>query len=286
MKKIKFFLFGVFVLLTLPVSAQMATSDLTTQGLISSHIFMNAKIASEEAVRSNAQYLEVIARFAEIIKTVNFVSSTIKNVYDMGKTLATTSPKVWLDDALAGVESSLPIVAEIRSDIDDIIGKGKALSKGKYFDYVSRWDSKSLSFYNKLALNYEKHAMFPELYPKSSKARGWEKQTDSVIVKKAWVESGMANEMDDDMVRKRLFGQYYEEYLKQAKKSDNIEAVGTAKQLQASYLINENLDHIKKNSDMEVIQKMSDHEKVKKFHESQEEYNKAAKKQEEKLLDK
>lgn len=272
--KIKFIVLIVLVSVAFPVKAQMATADVNTHAILTNQIFLNSKIASEEAVRSKAQFLEFLNQFAQIIKTVQFVSSTIRNVYDLGKTIATTNPKEWLDAAVAGVESSLPVIKEIREDVEDIIGQGKAISKGTYFDYVSRWDKKTLNFYNKLLLNYEKHAMFPELYPLSSKARGWEKETHAMIIKRAWTESGMANEMDDDMVRRRLFGQYYQEFMKQAQENNNLEAMGMAKQIQASYLINEGIDHLRKNSDMEVVRYMSDQEKMQRYEVQQKEYNK------------
>lgn len=261
----------------------LMTEDAGTQSLITSHIALNTKTAFEEMMRSKAQYLEYINQFAQIIKTVSFVTSTIKNVYDVGKTLATTDPKVWLDSALEGIEEGLPVLGEIRRDVEDIVGKGKALSQGHYFDYVSSWDNKTLNFYDKLATNYEKHAMFPELYPKTSEARGWKKQTNAVIVKKAWTESGMAYEMDDDMVRKRLFGQYYNEYMKQAQDNDNLEAVGIAKNLQASYLINEGIDHLRKNSDMEVIEKMDGKAKIESYKEKQAELMKKLEQQDNKI---
>jgi hypothetical protein len=61
--------------------------------------------------------------------------------------------------------------------------------------------------------------------------------------------------MGDDAVRRRMFGKYYEEYARQAQENDNIEAIGISKLLQANYLISEDINHMRKNSDLEVMDK-------------------------------
>ena len=95
--------------------------------------------------------------------------------------------------------------------------------------------------------------MFPELFPLSSKAYGWEKRSSSAVVHKAWLESGMEQEMGDDAVRRKTFGKYYAEYEQQAKSDDNIEALGISRLLQVNMITTEDVNHLRKNSDLEVM---------------------------------
>ena len=63
----------------------------------------------------------------------------------------------------------------------------------------------------------------------------------------------MEYEMKNDAVRGEMFRRYYEEYMKSAKENDNIEALGLANLMQASYVTVETLEHIRKNLDLKVM---------------------------------
>lgn len=55
-----------------------------------------------------------------------------------------------------------------------------------------------------------------------------------------------------------MFRHYYEEYLKDARENDNIEALGLANLMQAGYISVETLEHIRKNLDLKVMKEQFD----------------------------
>lgn len=258
MIKRKLIVLLMIITFTTSVNAQLVVAAPDVEAAVSAQASMLAGFAFEEKIREYEHYMEYVARMIEIIKTINYTTSTIRNVVRLGKQLKNKSAKEWLNEAEAIVDEKMPYFGELKEEINDLKGQGKALRKGKYFDYVSKWDSQSLSYHESLCDNYQKHVMFPELFPLSAKAHGFKSKSGDAVVQKAWVESGMEQEMGDDMVRRRLFGQYYEQFMEQAKKNDNIEAVGIAKVLQSNYIISEDINHLRKNSDVKIMKMQFD----------------------------
>ena len=250
--------FIVVICFSLSLHAQLAVVAPDVEAAVTAQASMLAGFAFEEKIREVEHYMEYVARMIEIIKTINYTTSTIRNVVRLGKQLKDKSAKEWLNDASDVVAEKMPYFGELKEEIMDLAGQGKAWKKGEYWDYVSKWDHQSLKYHESLAENYQKHVMFPELFPLSAKAHGLEAKSGDAVVQKAWVESGMEQEMGDDAVRRRLFGQYYEQFMEQAKKNDNIEAVGLAKVLQSNYIISEDLNHLRKNSDLKVMKMQFD----------------------------
>lgn len=248
----------VVVCFSFSLHAQLAVVAPDVEAAVTAQASMLAGFAFEEKIREVEHYMEYVARMIEIIKTINYTTSTIRNVVRLGKQLKDKSAKEWLNDASDVVAEKMPYFGELKEEIMDLAGQGKAWKKGEYWDYVSKWDHQSLKYHESLADNYQKHVMFPELFPLSAKAHGLESKSGDAVVQKAWVESGMEQEIGDDAVRRRLFGQYYEQFMEQAKKNDNIEAVGLAKVLQSNYIISEDLNHLRKNSDLKVMKMQFD----------------------------
>ena len=266
----------VVVCFSFSLQAQLAVVAPDVEAAISGQASMLAGFALEEKIREYEHYMEYVAKMIQIIKTINYTTSTIRNTVRLGKQLKDKSAKEWLNDASDTVAEKMPYFGELKSEIMDMVGQGKAWKKGEYWDYVSKWDHQSLAYHESLADNYQKHVMFPELFPLSAKAHGLEAKSGDAVVQKAWVESGMEQEMGDDMVRRRLFGQYYEQFMEQAKKNENIEAVGLAKILQSNYIISEDINHLRKNSDLKVMKTQFDKDAQKAAKETRTERQKKA----------
>jgi hypothetical protein len=246
--------FLFIIVMTSGLYAQLVVAAPGVETMVEKHSIMTMQTAFEEKIRQYKYYLEYVAQFTQVLKAINFTTSTFRNTYRAGKALKERSAKDWLNDAKTALHNASPEFGEMLAEIDELRGQGKAVKKGRFFDYVGKWDHQSLEFYDHLLENYEKHVMFPELFPLSSEAHGWDKRSGDAVVRKAWIESGMEQEMGDDAVRRRLFGQYYQEYARQAQENDNIEAIGISKLLQANYLISEDINHLRKNSDLEVME--------------------------------
>jgi Asp-tRNA(Asn)/Glu-tRNA(Gln) amidotransferase C subunit len=253
--KQKLILFVMLMSFTFSIHAQLVVAAPNVEAAVEKQSIQTMRIAFEEKIRQYKYYMEYIAQFTQIIQAINFTASTIRNTVRLGKVLKDRDAKDWLNDAETSFYQAMPEFAELKEELADLKGQGNAVKKGKYFDYVSKWDSQSLNYYESLADNYGKHVMFPELFPLSSKAYGWEKKSNEAVVQKAWLESGMEREMGDDAVRRKTWGKYYAEYEAQAKEVDNIEAIGTARLLQIGMITSEDVNHLRKNSDLEVMEK-------------------------------
>jgi len=250
-------IFALIVLITFSFSlqAQLVVAAPNVETAVSNQTVQIMRLGLEEKIRQYKYYMEYISQFTQILQSVNFVAGTIRNTVRLGKVLKDRDAGDWLNDAETAFYQAMPEFAELKEELGDLKGQGKAIKKGKYFDYVSKWDAQSLNYYDKLADNYGKHVMFPELFPLSSKAYGWEKKSNEAVVQKAWLESGMEAEMGDDAVRRKTWGKYYAEYEAQAKADENIEAIGTARLLQINMITSEDVNHMRKNSDLQVMDK-------------------------------
>jgi len=245
----------VIIIISATLNAQvMVVSAPAVEASVSALTVQTLQIAMEEKIREYNYYLEYIAKFTQFISAVNGTTATIRNAVRLGKVLKERTYKDWLDDAETAFYNAVPEFSKLKDEIMDLHGQGEAAAKGKYFDYVSKWDHHSLDFFTKLADNYQKHVMFPELFPLSSKAYGWDKRPGVAVVHKAWMEAGMDEELGDDAIRRKTFGKYYKEYEMQAKENENLEALGLSKIMQINMMQSEDINHVRKNSDLRVME--------------------------------
>ena len=142
--------------------------------------------------------------------------------------------------------------AEKKEVLDSVCLLGNSLIKINHKVEYLELNSNNLK---SLLKNYDNHVMFPELYPAAQKRKDGVTKGESAkkVIHKAWIESGLEYEMKNDIVRKNTFKNYYDEYLKQAKSNDNIEALGLANLMQAQYISVELLENLKKNSDLAIM---------------------------------
>lgn len=234
------------------IHAQLIVASPGTDAQIQSQTLLMSQLAFQQQIKEYQYYLEYISQFVEIIASVRNTTSTIREISKTGSKLKKMSAQEWLEE----VKSELSDVMPGFNDLEQEFSKsGVDALKGIYSGYVEKWDGKTKNYHEQLVKNYENHVMFPELYPSSSKLKeGFAKSENAQkIIHKAWVESGFEYEIKDDIVRKNVFKKYYDEYLKQAKSNDNIEALGLANIMQAGYLSAEALEHLKKNSDITAI---------------------------------
>lgn len=234
------------------VNAQLIVASPGTDAQIQSQTLLMSQLAFQEQIKEYQYYLEYISQFVEIIASVRNTTSTIREISKTGSKLKNMSASDWLEEVTGELADVMPGFEDIK---DELTVTGKKIVKGGYHEYVSKWDAKTRNYHEQLVKNYENHVMFPELYPSSSKLKEGLEKSESAqkIVHKAWVESGLEYEMKDDIVRKNMFRKYYDEYMKQARSNDNIEALGLANIMQAGYLSAEALEHLKKNSDITAI---------------------------------
>jgi len=234
------------------LKAQLVVASPTTDAEIQAQTLLMSQLAFREQIKEYQYYLEYISQFTEIIASIRNTTAAMKDISKIGKALKEKSAEEWLKDVEAGLSTVMPEYSEMKTELT---GKAGDLMKSSYSEYVLKWDSNTKNYHELLVKNYENHVMFPELYPSASKlGKNFGKEESAQkIVHKAWMESGLEYEIKDDIIRKNTFKKYYDEYLKQAKSNNNIEALGLANILQAQYLSAETLEHLKKNSDVTAM---------------------------------
>jgi len=250
-------MFAVFTLLLLHSNlyAQLVVASPATDAAVEAQTILMANLAIKQQIQDYQNYVEYISQFVEIIATIRNTTSTIRNISKMGQNLKERSAKEWLKDVEKHIDEVMPEYSELKNEMTGMVKDGHGIIKGKYSDYVSKWGVEAKNYHEKLFDNYENHVMFPELFPAAQKMKGSLTKGESAkkVIHKAWIESGLEYEMKNDIVRKNSFKKYYDEYLKQAKSNDNIEALGLANLMQSQYLSVELLENLKKNSDLAIM---------------------------------
>lgn len=234
------------------LKAQLVVASPATDAEIQAQTLLMSQLAFQQQIKEYQYYLEYISQFTEIVASIRNTTSAMKDISKIGRSLKEKSAKEWLKEVESGLSGVLPKYSELKTELS---GKAADLMKSDYSEYISKWENNKKNYHEQLVSNYENHVMFPELYPASSKSGKEFGKMESAqkIVHKAWLESGLEYQIKDDIVRKNTFKKYYDEYLKQAKSNNNIEALGLANILQAQYLSAETLEHLKKNSDVTAM---------------------------------
>lgn len=237
------------------LSAQLVVASPGTDTVIEAQTILMSNLAIKQQIQDYQYYVEYISQFVEIIASIRNTTSTIRNISKMGKELKERSAEKWLADVEKHIAEVMPEYSELKNEMTGMVKDGKEMIKGKYSEYVSKWEKNAKNYHEKLFDNYENHVMFPELYPAAQKMKDGLTKGESAkkVIHKAWIESGLEYEMKNDIVRKNTFKNYYDEYLKQAKSNDNIEALGLANLMQSQYLSVELLENLKKNSDIAIM---------------------------------
>jgi len=236
------------------LSAQVVVESPETDALLATQMLLINELAIDSRTAETEHFLEYLAQFANVISTIKKGQEAASKVLEIGSELKNKSSAEWLSEVENGLKETFPELADFVSSISD----GEAASGeigGKYAEYVSSWNSKMRVYHAELLENYGNHTVFPELFPALAKSGKDFANAESAqkIVHKAWIGSGMEYEMKNDAVRGEMFRHYYEEYMKSAKENDNIEALGLANLMQASYISVETLEHIRKNLDIKVM---------------------------------
>ena len=245
--------FSTFIL-----SAQMVVVSPETDALLATQMLLINELAIDNRTAETERFVEYLTQFANVIKTIKQGQEAAEKVRKIGAELKNRSSAEWLREVEKGLEGIYPDLEEVAGFVSETAGK--AASAGKYAGYVSGWNKKLSEYHEKLLENHGAQMMFPELFPAVAESGSDFSKAESSrkIVHKAWLESGMEYEMKNDAVREGMFRHYYEEYLKSAKENDNIEALGLANLMQASYVSVETLEHIRKNLDLKVMKEQFD----------------------------
>ena len=240
------------------LSAQVVVESPETDALLATQMFLINELAIESRTSETERFVEYLGQFAEVISAIKKRGEEAAKVLQIGRELKNKSAGEWLAEVEKGLEKVYPDLGEVAEFVSET--GGKAAASGKYAGYVSGWSRKLGEYHDKLLENYGNHTVFPELFPAAAHSgkdfiHG---ESSQKIVHKAWLESGMEYEMKNDAVRGEMFRKYYEEYMKSAKENDNIEALGLANLMQASYISAETLEHIRKNLDLKVMKEQFD----------------------------
>lgn len=254
----KIFVFIAFFLGSFLLSAQVVVESPETDALLATQMIMINELAIDSRTAETERFLEYLAQFAEVVSAIKKRSEEAAKVLMIGRELKNKSAKDWLEEVEKGLSKVYPDIGEVAEFVSET--SEKAASAGKYAGYVSGWGKKAGDYHEKLLENYGNHVIFPELFPAAAESGKdlVNKESSQKIVHKAWLGSGMEYEMKNDAVRERMFRHYYEEYMKSAKENDNIEALGLANLMQASYISAETLEHIRKNLDLKVMREQFD----------------------------
>lgn len=244
---------GLF--LSLDLSAQLMVASPGTDAAIETQTLLMSNLAIQQRIKEYQHYVEYISQFVEVIASIKNTTSTIRDISKMGRELKERSADEWLADVEKHINEVMPEYSELKNEMAGMVKGGHEMIKGKYSDYVSKWSGEVKNYHESLLKNYDNHVMFPELYPAAQKMKDGLTKGESAkkVVHKAWIDSGLEYEMKNDIVRKNTFKNYYDEYLKQAKSNDNIEALGLANLMQSQYISVELLENLKKNSDLAIM---------------------------------
>ncbi len=251
----KILVFAIFFLSAQSLFGQLVVATPGADAQIQTQTLMMTQIAAQQRYQEYQHYLEYLMQFAQVIAAVNQTRNQIADISKISGDLKNKSAKDWLNDVDRELSGVMPEYEQFRNEISGMAGQGKAGWQGIYSGYVAGWDSSLQDYHGELLKNYENHVMFPELFPAAQKMGKDFIKNESAkkIVHKAWLESGLEYEMKNDVVRKNTFKKYYDEYLRQAKANDNIEALGLANIMQSQYLTVETLEHLRKNSDIQTM---------------------------------
>ncbi len=254
--KIAIFILCFFT--TFFLSAQMVVESPETDALLATQMLLINELAISSRTAETERFIEYLGQFAEIVSAIKKRSEEAAKVLAIGRELKNKSAKEWLSEVEKGLAGVYPDLGEAAGFVSE--AGAKAASAGKYASYVAGWGRKLRDYHNKLLENYGSQMMFPELFPAAAQSGKdfISAESSQKIVHKAWLESGMEYEMKNDAVRGEMFRKYYEEYMKSAKENDNIEALGLANLMQASYISAETLEHIRKNLDLKLMKELFD----------------------------
>jgi hypothetical protein len=247
------------------LSAQMVVESPETDALLATQMLLINELAIDSRTAEAERFLEYLGQFANVISTIRKGQEAAEKVMRIGNELKNKNAEEWLAEVEKGLAGVYPDLGEVDGFLSE--AGEKAASAGKYAGYVSGWGRKLGEYHDKLLENYGGHLVFPELFPAAAQA-GKEfihAESSQKIVHKAWLESGMEYEMKNDAVRGEVFRRYYEEYMKSAKENDNIEALGLANLMQASYISTETLEHIRKNLDLKVMREQFDRDSAESY---------------------
>jgi hypothetical protein len=247
------------------LSAQMVVESPETDALLATQMLLINELAIDSRTAETERFLEYLTQFANVISTIKKGQEAAEKVMRIGNELKNKSGEEWLAEVEKGLAGVYPDLGEVDGFLSET-GE-KAAMAGKYASYVAGWGRKLGEYHDKLLENYGSQMMFPELFPAAVKS-GKEfihAESSQKIVHKAWLESGMEYEMKNDAVRGEVFRRYYEEYMKSAKENDNIEALGLANLMQASYISTETLEHIRKNLDLKVMREQFDRDSAESY---------------------
>ena len=254
----RLFVFAVFLFGTFLLSAQVVVESPETDALLATQMIMINELAIDSRTAETERFIEYLGQFAEIVSAIKKRSEEAAKVLKIGSELKNRSAEEWLAEVEKGLSGIYPDLGEAAEFVSE--AGGKTVSSGKYAGYVSGWGRKLGEYHDRLLENYGGHLVFPELFPAAAQSGKdfIHAESSQKIVHKAWLESGMEYEMKNDAVRGEMFRRYYEEYLKDARANDNIEALGLANLMQASYISAETLEHIRKNLDLKVMKEQFD----------------------------
>ncbi|MBP5406597.1 hypothetical protein J6Z19_05550 [bacterium] len=255
----KIFAFILCLVATFFLSAQVVVESPETDALLTAQMLLINELAAGSRASETERFIEYLAQFANVIGTIKKGQEAAAKVLKIGNELKNKSAEEWLSDVENGLKETFPEMSDFLSPVGDEAGKS-AVFAGKYAEYVSNWSARLGAYHDELLENYGNHTVFPELFPAAAQSGKDFIHAESAqkIVHKAWLESGMEYEMKNDAVRGEMFRRYYEEYLKDARENDNIEALGLANLMQAGYISAETLEHIRKNLDLKVMKEQFD----------------------------
>ena len=241
------------------ISAQVVVESPETDALLATQMLLINELAVDSRASETERFIEYLAQFANVISTIKKGQEAAAKVLKIGSELKNRSAEEWLNDVENGLKGTFPEMSDFVSSVKDGAVKN-GTAGGKYAEYVAGWSTKMREYHDKLLENYGNHTVFPELFPAAAQSgkNFIRAESSQKIIHRAWLESGMEYEMKNDAVRNEMFRKYYEEYMKSAKENDNIEALGLANLMQASYISAETLEHIRKNLDLKVMKEQFD----------------------------
>ncbi|MBP5435786.1 hypothetical protein J6Z39_08210 [bacterium] len=238
---------AIILILRLNLFAQLVVETPSLDAIVSSFLSTSIQQYGEEKVFRVEQFVRFLTEIGNVVKAVDNTAKVTADIVRVGSALKRDSGE-WMKEVSRGLDGVFPDIGQISDAVKDAEGLAQALSGGKYADYISGWSSTLKDYHERLLQGYGMHNAFPDMFSNTG-------ESTKKIVHKAWIESGLEREMKDDAMRKRLFGRYYEEYQKQAKENENIEAIGLANLMQLQYLSAETLEEIRRNLDLGVIER-------------------------------
>ncbi len=218
----------------LSLHAQLVVESPTGNTLLSTQISQMTQILAEEKLGNTAFMTEFIPRVKQSIDIANATLDTSRRIYGMYQEIKTMTPEKLLSETMNGFCNGFPgtcpglrdSILEMKDNIDLIKGGQTA----NFFEYRSRWNSKTQTFLKNMVEGSMKAYVYPTIAPNMSRFYGFDAEPDtaSEIFYESLTKSGLGQSLSLQNVQASMINTAVKAYLDDVDATKNLQARGQA----------------------------------------------------------